>query len=89
MRSRSRGRRPRYANGFAESLFLYQCFFPFPAFNDTRHPTPDTLPPTLDTRHPTPDTRHPTPDTRHPTPYSLLPTPYPLTNRKVQGIIFL
>ncbi|WP_149031005.1 hypothetical protein [Moorena producens] len=59
----------------ATSLFLHQCFSPFPAFNDTRHPTPDTLPPTPYPRHPTPYPRHPTPDTLLPTPYSLLPTP--------------
>ncbi|WP_424103328.1 hypothetical protein [Moorena producens] len=77
VRSRSGGRRPRYANGFAESLFLHQCFFPFPAFNDTRHPTPDTLPPT--------------PYPRHPTPYSLLPTPYslPLDQPQSSGDNFL
>ncbi|NEO82366.1 hypothetical protein [Moorena sp. SIO4G3] len=59
----------------ATSLFLHQCFFPFPAFNDSRLPTPDSLPPTPYPRHPTPDTRHPTPDSRLPTPDSRLPTP--------------
>ncbi|WP_293027523.1 hypothetical protein [Moorena sp. SIO3I8] len=37
----------------------------------------------------TPYSLLPTPYSLLPTPYSLLPTPYPLTNRKVQGIIFL
>ncbi|NEP20953.1 hypothetical protein [Moorena sp. SIO3I6] len=51
--------------------------------------TPVFLPISRLSRHPTPYTLLPTPYSLLPTPYTLLPTPYPLTNRKVQEIIFL